>query len=233
MAKTTHLAPGQLRALGGLKHAAGFDRFYLAGASAIAFHLGHRRSEDLDFFSKTERVSLERIKRAATALKGARIIRETEACVELELNRIPIDFVRYPHPPLDPLEIGPLGVPVASLRDLAAMKLAAIARRGIKRDFWDLYAIHGAGVELREAADVYKRRFGRTESDLYHVQRALTWFEDAERDPRSPQGLTPARWAKIKRHFLAQAPLLLGREARDVRVPSGRRRAARCDGDGP
>src|SRR5437899_2779036 len=36
---------------------------------------------------------------------------------------------------------GPHRFPIASLRDLAAMKLAAIASRGLRRDFWDLYEI--------------------------------------------------------------------------------------------
>lgn len=93
--------------------------------------------------------------------------------------------------------------------NLAAMKLSAISRRGIKRDFWDLYAINRAGVDLRTAAQIYLWRFGRTESDLYHVQRALTWFEDAEADPISPAGLTPSRWRQIKKHFAKQAPTLL------------------------
>lgn len=43
MAKTAHLATAQLRSLGGLTRLRGIDRYYLAGASAIAFHLGLAR----------------------------------------------------------------------------------------------------------------------------------------------------------------------------------------------
>ena len=32
-------------------------------------------------------------------------------------------------------------MPVASLRDLAAMELAAVAKRGVRREYWDLYEI--------------------------------------------------------------------------------------------
>lgn len=209
MAKATHLAPEQLRALGELRKLAGIDRFYLAGASAIAFHLGHRKSEDLDLFSKQARVSLSSIKRSALELSGVQVIRETDAVLELVLRRVPIDFVKYPHPPLDPLIEGPAGIAVAGLRDLAAMKLSAISRRGIKRDFWDLYEINRAGFDLEEAGISYLRRFGRKESDLYHVHRALTWFEDAEADVVEPVGMTPALWRRIKKHFVAQAPALL------------------------
>jgi hypothetical protein len=209
MAKARRLAPGQLRALGALKSLPGIERFYLAGASAIAFHLGHRRSEDLDLFSKDDRVSLERMKRNVARLEHATIIDETDVMLQVSLSRIPVDFVRYQHPPLEPLQSGPAGISVASLGDLAAMKLAAIARRGIKRDFWDLYAINRSGVSLQEAGRIYRRRFGRAETDLYHVERALTWFVDAEIDPVSPVGLTPALWRHIKKHFLKEAPKLL------------------------
>jgi hypothetical protein len=46
-------------------------------------------------------------------------------------------------------------------------------------------------------------------ADLYHVLRALTYFEDAEKDPVYPRGLTPARWERIKKFFLAEAPKVL------------------------
>ena len=80
-----------------------------------------------------------------------------------------MDLVRYPYATLEPPEIGRDVVPVAGLRDLAAMKLAAIAHRGLRRDFWDLHAIAGAGLRLRDAASAYREKFGMKEADLYHL----------------------------------------------------------------
>jgi hypothetical protein len=91
------------------------------------------------------------------------------------------------------------------------MKLAAIARRGLRRDFWDLYAIAESGLTLRGAAAAYVKKFGVEEVDLYHVLRALTYYEDAEKDPVYPGGLTPRRWERIKLFFDAEAPKLLSR----------------------
>jgi len=65
------------------------------------------------------------------------------------------------------------------------MKLAAIARRGIRRDFWDLHALVESGIALRDAAAGYLRRFGVAETDLYPVLKALTYFDDADREPVS------------------------------------------------
>jgi hypothetical protein len=88
------------------------------------------------------------------------------------------------------------------MRDLAVMKLAAIAKRGIRRDYWDLYEmLTQTKLTLRAVCDDYVRKFGVSESDLYHVLRALTWFEDAEADPTLPRGLNSAKWRHIRRWF--------------------------------
>jgi hypothetical protein len=105
---------------------------------------------------------------------------------------------------------GPAGFPVAGLLDLAVMKLATIARRGMKRDFWDLYEILAKSeITLKSALDGYLRRFGKLESDLYHVIRSLTYFADAEKETIAPAGLSPELWGIIKAFFLRAAPEIL------------------------
>ena len=89
------------------------------------------------------------------------------------------------------------------------MKLAAIARRGIRRDFWDLYVLCQGTLTLAEALDAYLARFGKVASDGYHVVRALTYFDDAEREPVSPAGMTDRLWEKIKESFRRAAPRLV------------------------
>jgi hypothetical protein len=209
VAKAPTLAPEQLRTLDRLKKLPAMRAFYLAGATAITWHIRHRRSADLDLFSRSNLISLEAIRRETGRLRGARVVDATDVMLALKVGQVPVDVVKYPYPLLEKPLPGPRGFPVAGLRDLAAMKLSAIARRGIKRDFWDVYALAQAGMTLADATGAYVRRFGRTEADLYHVQRALTWFEDAERDPRSPSGLTPALWREIKSFFRREAPRLL------------------------
>ena len=213
MGKPTGLAKEQRRALDRLKRVPGLDRFYLAGGSAVAMHLHHRRSLDLDLFSVSEAVDLGALARAARSKAGdVEVVSLTDASLRLRVGEVPVDIVRYPYPPLDPPTTGREGFPVAGLRDLAAMKLAAIARRGIRRDFWDLYAIAGAGLSLRDAADAYVAKFKVAEPDLYHVLRALTYFDDAEKDPVLPPGLSLRRWKQVKEFFEAEAPKLLAAE---------------------
>jgi hypothetical protein len=188
---------------------AGLERFYLAGASAIAWHVGHRRSEDLALFSQSRKAHLERLERALAKDKRVRIIQSSDVMLALEVGGVPVDLVDYPYGLLEAPCPGPHGFPIASLLDLGAMKLAAISKRGIRRDFWDLYEIVRAGFPLATCAAAYLKKFERSHSDLYHVERALTWFEDAENDPLWPAGLTPVRWARIKAFFRKETPRLL------------------------
>ena len=82
------------------------------------------------------------------------------------------------------------------------MKLAAIATRGIRRDFWDLHAIlTSSRITLRRAFEDYTQKFGVSEVDVYQVVRALSWFEDAERDELLPRGLTTKHWRVIRAYF--------------------------------
>jgi hypothetical protein len=208
--KPPPLAPQQQRALDRLKQVPGIDAFYLAGGTAIALRLGHRQSVDLDLFSLTSGIDLDVLRAAVIrAIPDAEVLALSDATLRLRVEGIPVDFVRYPYPPLEQPTLGVVPLPLATLLDLAVMKLAAISRRGIRRDFWDLYAMTISEISLREAGRSYVARFGIAEADLYHVLRALTYFADAEAEKVFPAGLSAERWDAIKEYFRQQAPKLV------------------------
>jgi hypothetical protein len=217
--KSSCLAPEQVRALAALNRIKALEGFYLAGGSAVSAHLNHRRSLDLDLFSSDPKVDLSRVGRLIAAdLDSTEVVSLTDAALTLRVDDLAIDVVCYPYPPLEAPQAGPGGFLVAGLRDLAAMKLSAIARRGIRRDFWDLHEIAtSTSVSLEIACDAYRARFGVAEADLYHVIRSLSYFEDAETETVLPLGLTEAHWLQLKEFFLNQVPGLL-RSVADDRV---------------
>jgi hypothetical protein len=136
---------------------------------------------------------------------------ETDVTLKVAAEGAIIDFVRYPYVPLEPPTLGPGGVRIASLRDLGAMKLSAIASRGIRRDFWDVFVLAQSGHSLDQMATDFRVKFGKDASDLYHVIRALTYFDDAEADPILPRGMTPTLWSDVRSYFARETPGLLRR----------------------
>lgn len=213
MATSPSLATRQRRALDRLTPLADAHGLYLAGGTALAAHLGHRLSRDLDLFSQEPHIDLAAVHAAMIAFPDVEVVSMTDATLHVRLDGLPVDVVKYPYRPLqqprrDTEAFGRF--PVAGLEDLAVMKLSAIARRGIRRDFWDLHAIVASGaLDLGTALERYVRRYGVTQSDLYHVLRALTYFDDAEADPLLPDGLSEAHWDEIKAWFTVQAPIVL------------------------
>jgi hypothetical protein len=205
-------APGlsakQVELLGRLKRTTALKGFSLVGGTAIASLFEHRHSHDLDLFASRglEPAMLTLVR------TGARVRTETDVMVGLVLDGIDIDLVRYPYPLLAKPTPGPGGFPRASVMDLAVMKLAAIARRGLRRDFWDLFVIiHEGGQSLDQILKAYRKRFRTSASDGYHLVRSLAYFDDAERDDPRVIGLTPRRWQTIRGFFETESARLLGR----------------------
>jgi len=210
MGQPPGLSEQQRRALAALKRIPGTSGLYLARGAGVAWHLGHRISNDLDLFSVGRTLAFSPLRRAILSrVRGAEVLALSDATLRVRMEGIPVDVVRYPYPPLEPPRRGPQGIRVAGLKDLAAMKLATIAGRGLRRDFWDLYAIVRAGMPLTTAVRAYETRFGLAEPELYHLARALTYFDDAEREEVFPRGLTERRWSTIKAFFRREAPKLL------------------------
>lgn len=174
MGNESVLAAKQRRALARLSALPVARELYLAGGTAVALHLGHRRSLDLDLFSREGAFDLEEARRELVdADARVEVVAQSDATLHVRLEGADVDIVRYRYP----LLVRPtrhIGIPVAALRDLAAMKLAAIAKRGLRRDFWDLHEILTSdAVSPSQLLDDYRAKFGTSEADIYHVLRSL------------------------------------------------------------
>jgi hypothetical protein len=183
--------------------------YYLAGGTAVALHLGHRRSEDFDWFAPerlTDALTLAQKLRAEglefeTGTTGPGTLHGASAGIR-------VTFLEYLYPPLAP----PLSYPdanccIAHLDDLATMKLAALIQRGARKDFVDVFALCREHRPLGELIDLYGRRYGVR--DTAPVLAALSYFDDAERE-RMPAMLWKADWATIKRAVKGWTRSLLG-----------------------
>jgi nucleotidyltransferase AbiEii toxin of type IV toxin-antitoxin system len=188
-----------LRLLGPITAAEGF---YLAGGTAIALHLGHRRSVDLDWFLESRlpdplRLS-EEIQDAGIPFVTGQISAGT---LYGTVYGVRASFLEFRYRMLDPLVTWQdFGCRLAGLRDLACMKLSAIAQRGSKKDFVDLFALGHDGFSLADMLEWYRAKFNV--EDTGHVLYALTYFDDADAE-RMPRMIWKVDWKEIKRTVAA------------------------------
>jgi hypothetical protein len=171
--------------------------FYLAGGTAIALHLGHRRSVDFDWFLPDRmndplRLSGE-IREDGVPFETGQVARGT---LYGSVHQVRVSFLEFRYPMLDPLLPWPeYGCRLAGLRDLACMKLSAITQRGSRKDFVDLYALGQTGQALQDMLAWYREKFGV--EDIGHVLYALAYFDDAEAE-RMPQMVWKTSWKEIR-----------------------------------
>lgn len=116
--------------------------FYLGGGAALALHLGHRRSVDLDYFLASEMgdplLLASELRRGTPAFE---ITDTAPGTLHGHWSQVPVSFLEFRYPLLvPPLEWAEGACRVASLDDLAAMKLSAIIQRGHRKDFLDRIA---------------------------------------------------------------------------------------------
>ncbi len=180
--------------------------FFLAGGSALALHLGHRVSLDLDFFSLAQYSMPELVNHLQT-LGHLAIESQSQDTLVGELNNVKLSFFTYPYPLLNETAECE-GIQLASLLDIALMKIAAIGQRGTKRDFVDLYFLCQQGFTLDNLLHQMPQKFPTVTYPSYHLLRALAYFEDAERDDL-PKMLKPVKWVSVRGFFSTEANRLL------------------------
>ena len=172
------------------------EGFYLGGGTAIAIHLGHRRSVDLDWFTEAEMDPLALAARLRS--QGISLVVQGVASGTLNgaISRVRTTFLEYHYPLLQPLlEWHEYHCALASLDDLACMKLSAVAQRGARKDFVDIYALATRHTSLVSMLELYKEKYGIT--DTAHVLYGLGYFDEADREPM-PRMLWDLDWRTVK-----------------------------------
>lgn len=152
--------------------------YYLVGGTAIALHIGHRRSIDFDMF-KQRRVNhnknVEKIKASGFPLQ---ITRRVEEQMNLIVNNVKITFFEYPFEIEASCKVGSFAR-IPALIDLAAMKAYALGRRSKWKDYVDLYFITKDHHTIDEIVVRASEIFGEMFSDkLFRSQ--LSYFDDVD-----------------------------------------------------
>ena len=174
------------------------DGWTLAGGTALALQIGHRFSEDLDFFQAGS-FDVESLLARTARLGDVRVLSRTGDTLHVLLTGLRISFLQAEAPMLfPPVEYRGLGL--ADPRDIAVMKVIAVGGRGSRKDFIDLYCLLKGGMNLPEMLSLVERRFANIDHNAYHLQKSLVWFEDAEAEPM-PRMIRDVEWQSVRREI--------------------------------
>ena len=186
------IEPGTLQLLKQLQAHPLFQRERLVGGTALALQLGHRRSVDLDLFGN-EPIESAVIRDALSDEHRLNIVKESRSIDIYIVDGIKVDFVHYRYGWIDEA-VEEDGIILAGIKDIAAMKIAAIVGRGTKKDFIDLFFLLRR-FTLKEILDLYMQKF--PDGSLFIAMKSLSYFEDAEPDPM-PMMFEPVNWVDVK-----------------------------------
>lgn len=178
--------------------------WYLAGGTALALHVGHRRSLDLDFFNPEGDFSLASLlKHFPKKIWEADIVRE--GTVYGRLLGAKVSFIAYPFFRAKEPYSWYGNVRIVVPRDIAVMKIIAISQRGKKRDFVDLYWYVHHYEPLRDILQRLPAQYPTVTHDYHHILKSLMYFTDAEEDDM-PTLYFKVNWRAVKAYFASEVP---------------------------
>ena len=201
--------------------------FYLSGGTCCALYLGHRISEDLDFFIPQPFSTLE-LKKHLSKLGRIKILGEDKNTLHLKLNQTLLSFLTYPYlllKPLNSFNIDLARLPqkqitastrresliyqtrksskikISSLIDVLCTKLDTISSRGSKKDFIDLYfALKNKKFTLPQLFKSFQKKYKGIDYSQLHLLKGLNYFADAQAE-NMPKMLKKTSWPEIKKYI--------------------------------
>jgi len=188
----TTIEPRTLQLLKQLQSEPIFSGCRLVGGTALALQLGHRNSVDLDLFGSIA-ASSEEIREILSAGHQINIIKESKNINIYVVDGVKVDIVNYRYGWLEDAVKDDIIV-LASISDIAAMKIAAIIGRGTKKDFIDLFFLLRT-FSLQQILDLYMQKY--PDGSMFIAMKSLTYFEDAESDPM-PKMFENVSWETVK-----------------------------------
>lgn len=196
--KTVPLATQSV--LDAIKDISDIKNFYLSGGTALSLLLGHRESEDLDFFTKSsfQPSLLQQKLLQHGVLENVQI---DEGTLNLFMNKVKLQFLYYPYDLLE--EFIPWnGINLSSIIDIACTKLITISMRGSKKDFIDLYVILQQ-ITLKELFGKLEKKYTKVQYNYPHILKSLVYFNDADDQPM-PRMHSAIQWENVKDFMLTQ-----------------------------
>lgn len=172
------IEPQTLNLLKGLMREPLLKETRLVGGTALALQLGHRSSIDIDLFGHFNCDDIQ-LRRMLATHGQLQVIATSENLKLFTLNDIKVNIVNYDSPWIDEV-VEQDGLRLASVSEIAAMKVRAIVGCGTRKDFVDLYYLLQQ-FSIFQIMDLYHEKY--PDFNDFIAVKSLTYFEDAEQAP--------------------------------------------------
>ena len=176
MLQTQTIVPELMELLNKIMSEKLFSDFNLVGGTSLALQIGHRNSINIVLFGNSE-INSELFIEKLSQFGVVKVAQSTKNILITKINEFKVDFVNYKYPLLtDYLFLE--NIRMLSTKDISAMKLNAIAGRGSKKDFIDLYFLLDEH-SIKKILSFYENKYA--DSYIFMVQKSLTYFDDADK----------------------------------------------------
>jgi len=203
MLQISTVQPSTLELLIALQSTALLKSTRLVGGTALALQLGHRLSIDLDFFGQVEGNTASIADNLLSEGFSVQWESNSKNIHIFKINGVKTDIVNYKYSWIDNL-IEDGGIRLAGMKDIAAMKVAAITNRGSKKDFIDFHFLLDY-FSMKEIMDLYLAKYPDGSSFLAY--KSLTYFVDANKEIM-PKMLIPTNWEEVKKRISTEVKQL-------------------------
>jgi hypothetical protein len=187
--------------------------FRLVGGTALSLLKGHRMSEDIDLFTHLpygtvnfrgieadikERFSyvFNRIDKFPQIKAMPEHFGITLHIANGSSDPVKVDIMNWSEPFLDEVQIID-NIRMASVREIALMKLEVISKKGRKKDFWDIAEILKLS-SLSELLTLYSKKYPY--NSVADVKQGLINFSRSDLEP-DPICLKNRSWEEIKKEI--------------------------------
>jgi len=175
--------------------------FYLAGGTALALQIGHRDSVDFDFFKQGDintKKLFNKIKEVFKEFEILKIQEEKNTLTVLIDRSIKLSFFSYEYELLKEKK-DEANLFLASIEDIACMKLSAILSRATNKDYIDLYYIFKK-YRFKEIIALCEKKF--VDIDVNLILKSLVYFEDVEIEPIIFKHNKQVEFEKVKKFLI-------------------------------
>lgn len=168
--------------------------FFLVGGTALALQIGHRVSIDIDLFTTKDFDENGMLTKLEKHYNFNQTYQDKNT-LKGEIDGIKVDMISHAYPLIKPLVVNE-DIRMASLNDIAAMKLNAITGNGTRiKDFIDV-AYLSSTLTFSEMVNAYEAKYALRNAVM--TLKAVNFYDDIDLQEKVHVLDKNYKWERVK-----------------------------------